>query len=171
MKISFVVAMGDNRAIGKDGGMPWHMPADLAYFKRVTMGKPMIMGRKTFESIGRPLPGRDSIVVTRDRNWKAGGAIAVHDIETALETARSAATARGVDEIAVIGGASLYEALMDRADILYVTELHSRFDADTYFPEAGSGWKEMSREKHAADERNPVAFDFVVLERADKTQR
>ncbi|MBW3568256.1 MAG: dihydrofolate reductase, partial [Proteobacteria bacterium] len=87
VKIAFVVAMGNNNAIGKEGGMPWHMPADLAYFKRMTMGKPMLMGRKTFESIGRPLPGRDSIVVTRDRGWKAPGAIVVHDIETGLKFA------------------------------------------------------------------------------------
>jgi len=167
MKISFVVAMGDNNAIGKDGGMPWHMPADLAYFKRVTMGKPMLMGRKTFESIGRALPGRDSIVVTRDRDWKASGAIAVHDIETGLKFAESAATARGATEIAVIGGASLYEAMLDKVDVLYITELHATFDADTWFPKIDvDQWTETSRESHAADERNPVAYDFVVLHRA-----
>ncbi|HEX6928254.1 MAG TPA: dihydrofolate reductase [Gammaproteobacteria bacterium] len=166
MKISFIVAVGDNRAIGKDGGMPWHMPADLAHFKRVTMGKPMLMGRKTFESIGRPLPGRDSIVVTHDENWRAEGVMVAHDIDTALDMAAKAAKARGADEIAVIGGASLYKALMDRAHILYITELHSRFDADTYFPSIGFGWEEISREKHDADERNPVAWDFVVLTRA-----
>ena len=166
MKIAFVVAMGNNNAIGKDGGMPWHMPADLAYFKRVTMGKPMLMGRKTFESIGRPLPGRDSIVVTRDRDWKAPGAIVVHDIETGLKLADSAATARGVKEIAVIGGASIYEALLDKVDVLYVTELHATFDADTFFPGIDvEEWAETSREAHSADEKNPLAYDFVVLER------
>lgn len=166
MKISFVVAMGDNRAIGHEGGMPWHMPADLAYFKRVTMGKPMIMGRKTFESIGRPLPGRDNIVVTRDSSWKASGAIVVHSVEKALEVAKSGATARGVHEITVIGGASLFESMLHQADVLYITELHSSFDADTYFPEINANdWAEVSREKHAADEKNPIDFDFVVLER------
>lgn len=165
MKISFVVAMGDNRAIGKDGGMPWHMPADLAHFKRVTMGKPMLMGRRTFESIGRALPGRDSIVVTRDPDWQGEGAIVAHDLKSGLQKAAAAAKARGVSEIAVIGGASLYEALMPHAHILYVTELHSRFDADTYFPSIGFGWEETSREKHEADEKNPVAYDFVVLTR------
>lgn len=166
MRVAFVVAMGENRAIGHEGGMPWHMPADLAYFKRVTMGKPMIMGRRTFESIGRPLPGRDSIVVTRDRKWKAPGAIVVHDIDIALDVAKSGATARGVHEIAVIGGGSIYEALMDRVDVLYVTELHESFEADTYFPAIHEqDWAEVSREPHAADEKNPVAYDFVVLER------
>src|SRR5690606_14486745 len=150
-----VVAMGENRAIGKDGGMPWHMPADLAYFKHVTMGKPMIMGRKTFEAIGRPLPGRDNIVITRDRDWKAPGAIVVHDVATALDIATSGATARGVHEIAVIGGGSVYAELMDRVDILYVTELHARFDADTWFPEIDPAqWVQVSRESHAADDRN-----------------
>lgn len=166
MKISFVVAMGDNRAIGKDGGMPWHLPADLAHFKRITMGKPMLMGRRTFESIGKALPGRDSIVVTRDPAWRADGVTVAHDLKTGLKEAARAAKARGGDEIAVIGGASLYEALMEHAHILYITELHSRFDADTYFPSIGFGWEEVSREPHPADEKNPVAFDFVVLERA-----
>lgn len=166
MQIAFVVAMGENRAIGHKGGMPWHLPGDLAFFKRVTMGKPMIMGRRTFESIGRPLPGRDSIVVTRDRNWKAPGAIVVHDIDTAIETARSGATARGVTEIAVIGGGKVYEQMMGRADRLYVTEIHASFEADTFFPEIDPAeWAEISRERHPADAKNPVAFDFVVLER------
>lgn len=165
MKIAFVVAMGDNRAIGKDGGMPWHMPADLAHFKHITMGKPMLMGRRTFESIGKPLPGRDSIVVTRDTGWNADGVIVANDLKTGLQKAAAAAKARGVEEIAVIGGASIYEALMDRADIIYVTELKSRFDADTYFPSIGFGWEEVSRESYPADEKNPVAYDFVVLAR------
>lgn len=166
MKISFVVAMGRNRAIGKEGGMPWHMPADLAHFKHITMGKPMIMGRKTFESIGKPLPGRDSIVVTRDPAWKASGAIVVPSIEKALEVAKSGATARGVHEIAVIGGGALYAAMIHNADRLYVTELHDTFEADTYFPEIDAAeWSEVSREPHPADEKNRVAYDFVVLER------
>lgn len=165
MKIAFVVAMGDNRAIGKDGGMPWHMPADLAHFKHVTMGKPMLMGRRTFESIGKALPGRDSIVVTRDPEWRADGVVVANDLKSGLQKAATAAKVRGADEIAVIGGASIYEELMDRADRLYVTELKSRFDADTYFPSIGFGWEEVSRESHAADEKNPVDYDFVVLER------
>lgn len=166
MKLAFVVAMGDNRAIGKDGGMPWHMPADLAHFKRVTMGKPMLMGRKTFESIGKALPGRDSIVITRDTEWRADGVVVANDLKSGLQKAATAAKVRGADEIAVIGGASIYEALMDRADVLYVTELKSRFDADTYFPSMGFGWEEVSRESHSADEKNPVGYDFVVLARA-----
>ena len=166
MKISFVVAMGNNRAIGHEGGMPWHMPADLAHFRRVTMGKPMIMGRKTFESIGKPLPGRDSIVVTRNSSWKASGAIVVPSIEKALDVAKSGATARGVHEIAVIGGGALYASMIDKADRLYVTELHDTFEADTYFPEIdATEWTEISRESHPADEKNAVAYDFVVLER------
>lgn len=166
MKISFIVAMGKNRAIGKDGGMPWHMPADLAHFKRVTMGKPMVMGRRTFESIGKPLPGRDSIVVTRDPAWKAPGALVVHSVEKALEVAKSGATARGVHEIAVIGGGALYASMLDHANRLYITEIDAAFEADTWFPEIdASVWAETSREHHSADEKNPVDYDFVVLDR------
>ncbi|HLU61064.1 MAG TPA: dihydrofolate reductase [Gammaproteobacteria bacterium] len=167
MKISFVVAMGMNREIGKDGAMPWHMPADLAHFKRVTMGKPMVMGRKTFESIGRPLPGRDSIVVTRDAHWHAAGVIVAHDLDSALHEAERAARRRGVDEVAVIGGGVLFEALLDRADIIHLTELQASFEADTWFPELDrSQWIEVSRETRPADEANPIACDFVLLRRA-----
>lgn len=165
MKIAFVVAIGENREIGKDGVMPWHMPADLAHFKRVTMGKPMIMGRKTFESIGRALPGRDSVVLTRDPDWHAEGAIVAHDIPSALREAEAAAARRGVDEIAVIGGGVLFDAMLDQADIIHLTELHQAFEADTWFPALGNQWREISRESHPADERNPIAYDFVLLQR------
>lgn len=165
MKISFVVAMGENRAIGKDGAMPWHVPADLRYFKRVTMNKPMIMGRKTFEAIGRPLPGRDNIVITRDENWRAEGVIVANDPATALRIAGEKARERGEGEVMIIGGATIYDLFMKYANRLYITELHSSFPADTYFPSIGFGWEEVSRETHEADEKNPVPYDFVVLER------
>lgn len=163
MRISLIVAMGENRAIGKDGGMPWHVPADLQYFKRITMGRPIIMGRKTYESIGKPLPGRTNIVISKNPDFHAEGVIVAPDPRRALEEA--AKTEGGREEIMIIGGASVYESFMKAANRVYITELHDSFKADTYFPSLGFGWEEVSREKHAADEKNPVAYSFVVLEK------
>lgn len=159
MKISMIVAMGENHAIGKDGGMPWHLPADLKHFKRVTMGKPIIMGRRTFESIGRALPGRRNLVITRSPDFAAEG-VEVHETpEAALEAVRD------VDEVMVIGGGKVYAELLPRADCLYITFIHADFEGDTFFPEIGNEWREVSREDFTADERNPVAHSYVVLER------
>ena len=159
MILSMIVAMGENHAIGKDGGMPWHLPADLKYFKRVTMGKPIIMGRKTFDSIGKPLPGRRNLVITRSTDFEAEGVEAFDSPETAL------AAVEGVEEAMIIGGGRIYAELLPKAERLYVTFIHADFDADTFFPELGNEWQEISREDHAADESNPVATSYVVLER------
>ena len=165
MHISMIVAMGENRGIGKDGGMPWHMPADLRHFKKITMGKPIIMGRRTYESIGKPLPGRSNIIVTRDPAFKVDGAIVANSFKDGLHQALEAAKKDGVDEVMVIGGATLYEAFMPHARKLYITEIKSIFDADTHFPALEFGWEECAREVHGADKDNPYDYDFVELKK------
>lgn len=150
--------MGFNRVIGKDNAMPWHLPADLRHFKTITMGKPVIMGRKTFESIGRALPGRYNIVVTRDMGYKAQGATVVHSSGEAL------AAVGEVDEVMVIGGQSLFEEFLPKAGTLYLTLVEAQVEGDTYFPEySRADWEEVSREAHDADASNPYPYTFLVL--------
>lgn len=164
MLVSLVVAMSENRVIGRDNDLPWRLPADLAHFKRLTLGKPIIMGRKTYESIGRPLPGRQNIVLTRDKSFQAPGC----DICLGLDEAM--AVAGNVDEVMIIGGAALYETLLARADRIYLTEVHADIEGDTWFPELDSAdWKEVSRELHAADERNNLDYSFVTLDRVTRS--
>lgn len=157
--ISFIVAMDQNRAIGRNNKLPWHLPADLKYFKRVTMGHPILMGRKTYESIGKPLPGRDNIVITRNPEYKAEGCTVVHSPEEA---------ARLFDgkEVFVIGGAEIFKQFYSFADKLYVTIIHHDFEADTFFQAIdGSEWKAVSREPGIKDEKNPFDYEFVVYEK------
>ncbi|MDX1443100.1 MAG: dihydrofolate reductase [Gammaproteobacteria bacterium] len=161
MRIAMIVAMGDNRGIGKDGGMPWHLPADLKHFRELTMGKPIIMGRRTYESIGKPLEGRENIIVTRDPNFSVDGATVVNSFKDGLDAALKAAD--GVDEVMVIGGATLYTAFLPHAKKLYITEIKQSFDADTHFPPLNFGWEETSRVSHEADDKNPYGYDFVEL--------
>ena len=159
MIISMVVARAENGVIGRGGDLPWRISADLKYFKAVTMGKPVIMGRKTYESIGRPLPGRTNIVITRDRAWAAESVMVAHSLDQAL------AAANAVEEAMIIGGAEIYRQAMDRTDRVYLTEVHAEPEGDAVFPDLDpQQWREVSREKHPADEDNP-AFSFVVLER------
>jgi len=139
--------------IGRDGRLPWHLPADLKRFKALTMGKPMIMGRKTFESFPSPLPGRRHIVLTRDRGWTAEGAEVAHSVDEALALAG--------DDAAVIGGAEVFALLLDRADRVELTEIHAAPEGDATVP-AFSGWRETAREDHAADGDRP-AYSFVTL--------
>lgn len=156
--ISFVVAMDENRAIGKDNDLPWYLPNDLKHFKNVTMGKPIVMGRKTYESIGKPLPGRENIVVTRDDNYQASGTRVVHSVDEVLKI--------DAEELCVIGGTEIFKLFMPVADRLYVTEIHNTFDADTYFPEINrNDWREVSRKPGIVDEKNKYPHDFVVLEK------
>lgn len=157
--ISMIVAMGENRLIGRDNDLPWHIPADLKFFKATTMGKPMIMGRKTFESIGKPLPGRRTIVVTRNPAWACEG------VEVALSMDAALALAEGADEIMVVGGAQIYAQALSKADRLYVTEVALRLEGDAYFPEINDAeWGLVSRESHEATEEHP-AYSFVVYDR------
>ena len=155
-KLSLIVAMDKNRLIGNANQLPWHLPADLAFFKRTTMGKPVVMGRKTFESIGRPLPGRRNLVITRNPHFIADGCEVVSDIDTAL------AICDADDEVMLIGGASLYEQTIARAAAMYVTEIDHVFSGDTWFPEFSQRhWTIVERQEFAADDSNPYAFSFV----------
>ena len=164
--LAIVVAMANNRAIGKDNQLLWHLPEDLQYFKRITMGKPMIMGRKTFESIGRPLPGRLNIVVTRQNDWQHEGVVVTHSIDDAQAVANSYAFENGIDEIMLIGGAQLYESALNHVDTLYLTRVDADIEGDAFFPMIDETiWKEVSREEHAATERNPFNYAFCVLKK------
>ncbi len=160
MEISLIVAMDRGRVIGKDNGLPWRLPADLRHFKRNTVGKAIVMGRKTWESIGRPLPRRHNIIVTSNTDYVAEGCTVVHSFEQAIAAASDA------EEVVVIGGATLYREALPLASRIYLTEVHARVEGDTFFPEVDwEGWKEVQRESRAADEKNPLAMDFVLLER------
>lgn len=159
MKISMVAAMAKDRVIGKDNAMPWHLPADFAWFKKVTMGKPIVMGRKTFESIGRPLPGRQNIVISRNPDFTAEGVTVVSDIAAAQSAAGD------VEELMIIGGGSIYEACLPLADRLYLTFIDLTVEGDTCFPAWDNTWQEVHSESYAADEKNAHAMRFVILER------
>ncbi|WP_306293553.1 dihydrofolate reductase [Paenibacillus sp. 32352] len=162
--ISFIVAMDEQRGIGVDNRLPWHLPADLAFFKRVTSGHTILMGRKTFESIGRPLPKRRNVILTRDRAFTAEGCEVVHSVEEALER-YGAASESG--ELFVIGGAEVFRLFMPYADKMYITEIAHRFEADTFLDELDlSGWTIVSREKGPRDEKNPYDYEFVIYERS-----
>jgi dihydrofolate reductase len=167
MKISLVVAMAANRVIGRDNGLPWHLPADLQHFRRITMGKPILMGRRTWESIGRPLPGRTSIVVTRDSAYTAPGCLVVHSLDMALQAAAECG-----DEAMVIGGAELYRQVLPRADTLYLTQIHAGVEGDTFFPELeASEWREVDRRDCEPDEKNPCRYSFIRLDRISPPSR
>jgi len=156
-----IAAMANNRVIGKDNDMPWHMPADLKHFKSVTMGKPVIMGRKTFESIGRPLPGRKNVVITRNSQWHADGVEVVSSTEEALNVLSEA------EEIMVIGGGNIYLQILPLATTLYLTFIDLEVEGDTQFPdwEKAANWQEVARESHAADEKNAHPYQFVTLKK------
>ena len=155
-KLSLICAMDNNRLIGSNNALPWHLPADLAFFKRTTMGKPIIMGRKTYQSIGRPLPGRQNIVITRDSSFSAPGCDVSPGIDAALKLCSDA------DEAMLIGGASLYEQTLAMADNLFITLIDGEFDGDTWFPQIDFDvWGVEFREDYSADERNPNDYSFV----------
>ena len=159
-KLSLIVAMTPERVIGAHNTMPWHLPADLAFFKATTMGCPIVMGRKTFQSIGRPLPGRHNIVLTRDKQFSAAGIEVAYSIEKALESCA------GVGEVFVIGGAELFESTLSAAQRIYLTHIDAHLEGDTFFPELENGaWHETSRRTHPRDERNAYNLSFRVLER------
>jgi len=162
MQISCIVAMAQNRAIGINNQLPWHLPADLKHFKSVTMSKPILMGRKTYESIGRPLPGRENIVLTRDQNWSAEGVTVVHSLEVAIEHAEIERT----EELMIIGGAEIYRLVLPKAHKLYVTEVDVDVEGDAFFPEIPlSEWKETSRQAFEPEGGKP-AYAFVDYIRA-----
>lgn len=158
--ISVIAAMANNRVIGRDNALPWHLPADLQHFKQITMGKPMVMGRKTWESLPGILPGRPHIVITRNPDYKAEGATVAHSLEEAINAAGE------VDEIMIIGGANLYAQALKIADRLYLTLVDSDVEGDASFPLFDPHeWNESDRESHPADEKNAHAFSFVTFNR------
>jgi dihydrofolate reductase len=164
--VSLVAAMARNGVIGRDNALPWHLPEDLKHFKAVTLGKPVLMGRKTFDSIGRPLPGRINLVLTRDGGWRADGVVVVHSVGEALELAHDA------PELAGIGGADIFRMLLPLALRIHLTRVEAEIPGDTVFPPLDlSQWVELDSRKFAADERNAYDMTFMTLERAPADAR
>jgi dihydrofolate reductase len=164
--VSLVVAMARNHVIGRDNTLPWRLPEDLKHFKALTLGKPVLMGRRTFDSIGRPLPGRTNLVLTRDPGWRADGAVVVHSLDEAL--ARSDAA----PELAGIGGAEIFRLLMPLATRIYLTRIDADVPGDTVFPPLDySEWVEIDSRRFCADERNAYDMTFVTLERVQAAAR
>jgi dihydrofolate reductase len=160
MQLSIIVAMDRNRVIGKNDALPWHISEDLKHFKKITMGKPIVMGRKTHESIGRPLPGRENIIITRDKNYKAEGCTVLHSLEDIFKHCKD------VDEVMITGGSEIYRYALEKASRLYLTEVHAEIEGDTFFPEFDRNeWQETSREAFNADEKNDYDYSFVVLDK------
>ena len=162
MALFAIYARAANGTIGKDGTLPWHIPADLRHFKALTMGLPMVMGRKTFESFGRPLPGRRHIVLTRDEDWQAEGAEVAHGVDEALDLARNSAS-----DVAVIGGAEIYRLMLPLCERVELTQIHADYEGDTSMPPLGEEWHEVAREDRPADGDQP-AFSFVTYDRRDR---
>ena len=162
MRVSLIAAVAENGTIGRDGGLPWHLPDDLKRFRALTTGHHVIMGRRTFESIGRPLPRRTSLVISRDPSLRIEGGRVLPSVGAALDQARAA----GEDEAFVVGGSSIYAAALPIADRLYLTRVAARVDGDAFFPPIDEAdWSERSREAHAADDRHAHAFALVVFDR------
>lgn len=167
MKVVLVVAVGENGIIGRGGRLPWHLRSDLQHFKRLTLEKPVIMGRKTYESIGKPLPQRTNIVVTRDAAFSAPGVLFAPDLDAAFALARADAEKRGADEITVIGGSEVFAALMADADRLEVTLVHASPAGDVSFPPIDPNlWREVARERHARGPHDDCDFTTLTYERA-----
>jgi len=154
--ISIIVAIGKNRVIGKDNQLIWHLPADLKRFKQITMGHSMIMGRKTFESIGKALPGRTTVIVTRDKNYKQVNCLVANSTEQAIEICKNDS------EIFIVGGAQIFEKAIALTDKIYLTQIHESFDGDVFFPALNEDeWKIISQEDHTADEKNKYDYSFI----------
>jgi len=164
MIISIIAALDNNNLIGKRNSLPWYLPADLKHFRDTTTKKPVIMGKTTYESIGKPLPNRVNIILSNDRDFKVEGATVVHSIEEALKAAGSAT------EVMIMGGASIYKQFLSLANRLYITRIYNNFEGDIYFPDFDlSEWKEIERINNKADEKNPYDYSFFVYERVAAT--
>jgi dihydrofolate reductase len=162
MIVSIIVAVAQNDVIGSDNGLPWHLPDDLKRFKALSLGKPVVMGRKTFASIGRPLPGRLNIVVSRQPGLQIDGVAVVKSIDEAF------AAAGAVPEVVVIGGAEIFRQVLPRVHTIHLTRVHARVPGDVFFPLlAPQAWREVAMEHHAADDHHPYAFSFVTLQRVE----
>jgi dihydrofolate reductase len=161
-KLTIIVAVADNGVIGSGNQLPWRLPDDLKRFKALSLGKPIVMGRKTYDSIGRPLPGRLNIIVSRRGDLQIPGCTIVSSVTEAI------AAAGDVDEIVIVGGADIYRQLLPRVQTIHLTRVHANVDGDVYFPELGPGeWRERTSEYHPADERHAHAFTFSELERVN----
>ncbi|MEP4532032.1 MAG: dihydrofolate reductase [Cyclobacteriaceae bacterium] len=165
MIISMIAAMSQNRVIGKNNDLPWHLPDDFSFFKTKTKGHFVLMGRKNYDSLPhkfKPLPDRTNVVITRKAGFSAEGTTTVHSLEDAIDQAKTA----GESEAFIIGGGQIYKLGLEHADRIYLTEIHGQVEGDTYFPEFDkSVWKEVSREHHPEDEKHQFAFDFVIYEK------
>ena len=160
MRLSIIAAMSANRVIGNNNNLPWRLPADLKRFKSLTMGHHLIMGRKTFESIGQPLPGRTTVVITHQTGFAPEGVLVAHSIDQALHVVA------GDDEVFVAGGAQIYQQMLPRADRLYLTSIHEEFEGDTNFPEfEESDWQLISEENQEPDAKNPYTYSFLIYEK------
>lgn len=168
MRKALIVAMSRNRVIGRNNRLPWHLPGDLRYFKQATMGKPIIMGRKTWDSIGRPLPGRMNVVVSRDPDWQApAGTVKAVSLDEALKKAEAQAELDGSGEVMVIGGGQIYAEMLPRVDRMYITQVHAEVEGDAWFPEVNwDEWEEIGREDFTASDNNPYDYSFVVYQRS-----
>ena len=155
---SIIAAKSDNNVIGKDNDLVWHMPADLKFFKNRTQGHWVIMGRKTFEAMNGPLPNRTHIIITRQSDYQVKGSYVTNNVDDAFRIAEQ----QGLEEVFILGGAEIYAQTMNKADRMFITEIKSTFEGDTFFPEIDTRyWKEVSRDKHEADEKNPHPYAFV----------
>lgn len=167
MRKALIVAMSRNRVIGRDNKLPWYLPGDLRYFKQATMGKPIIMGRKTWDSIGRPLPGRMNVVISRNPQWEApAGTVAASSLDEALVKAEAQAEIEGGDEVMIIGGGQIYAEALPLIDRIYITQVHAEIEGDAFFPEVNwDDWEEIGREDFSASDNNPYDYSFVVYQR------
>ncbi|MGO3345352.1 MAG: type 3 dihydrofolate reductase [Marinomonas sp.] len=165
--LSLIVAMSKNHVIGINNSLPWHLPNDLKYFKQATMGKPIVMGRKTFESIGKPLPGRRNIVITRDKEYKAEGVDVVHSLEAAISLGEDVCLINGYEEVMVIGGAQIYQLALEKADRLYITHVDAEIAGDAYFPDVEwPSFTLMAEEAFTASGPNPYDYRFSIYQRS-----
>jgi dihydrofolate reductase len=166
MRLALIAAVAENGIVGRGNKLPWHLPEDLKYFKRITLGKPVVMGRKTWDSIGRPLPGRTNIVISRQPNLELEGASVVADLPAALRLAESVGRTDGSEELMVIGGSEIYALALPIAQRLYLTEVHAEVAGDAAFPAwHRDEWEESSRQRHSASETNPYDYSFVIYNR------
>ncbi|WNF36376.1 dihydrofolate reductase [Bacillaceae bacterium IKA-2] len=156
--ISLIVAMAENNVIGFENKMPWHLPADLAHFKKTTTGHTIVMGRKTFQSIGRPLPNRTNLILTRDLSFRAEGCLVIHDIKEVLEKAKK-------EDLFVIGGAEIYQQFLPYAEKIYSTQILESFHGDTFFPQLTEEWKMVATEKYEKDKKNHYKYEFQVYKK------
>jgi len=165
IKISLIAAVPKNNVIGANGGMPWYLPSDFKFFKAQTMGKPMVMGRKQFETVGKPLPGRTNILVTRQRGYQPDGVIVINEFAAAIDHAKAIAVADGVDEVMVIGGGEIYKLAMPIADRLYITHIDAEPEGDVVFPQIDDGWKCINKPEFEPHEKDTAQYEISVYEK------